>query len=65
MNMSKITNDKTKRRGNGRRCRCGCLGVTRGGAYLPGHDMKHRGLLLAMVDEHGDWDAMDQLVVLG
>lgn len=24
-------------------CRCGCAGTTRGGAYIPGHDSRHKG----------------------
>jgi hypothetical protein len=34
-------------------CRCGCGGRTRGGFYLPGHDAKHKGILMRKV-YHGN-----------
>lgn len=30
-------------------CRCGCGGRTKGGRYLPGHDAKHKGILMRRV----------------
>jgi hypothetical protein len=35
--------------GVGPTCGCGCGGVTGGGTYLPGHDAKHKSLLVKAV----------------
>jgi hypothetical protein len=35
-------------------CGCGCGGMTKGGAYLPGHDSKHKSRLLQEADGISD-----------
>lgn len=54
----------TVKANKGQPCRCGCGGVTRGGAWLPGHDSKRRSALLRRFD--GDSrSAGEELIRLG
>ena len=34
-------------------CGCGCGGQTKGGRYLPGHDAKHKGILIKKAKARG------------
>lgn len=47
-----------------RPCTCGCLGTTKGGAFLPGHDARYVSTLVAAVRE-GGLDRAEAMLRLG
>lgn len=47
------TGGAKKSKGTPRECTCGCGGMTAGGLFLPGHDARYKGRLLARIREGG------------
>jgi len=62
VSTSNGTGGGSRKKGQPKACACGCGSMTSGGTWMPGHDAKHKSVLLEKVKTQADTAAAAELV---